>query len=140
MGHIVIAGIASSCTSPWAAHACYSAAWVRRFALCLHLFYTPFGIRSAQCTAYTAPLPPDLFCYHVCLSFLQLFATSSLLRAMGMTAALGLAPAICLSALLGIAACPLPWMVAVSEVVRKVFGYAVLRPTREVGLSVHFAL
>lgn len=59
---------------------------------------------------------------------------------MGMTAALGLAPAICLSALLGIAACPLPWMVAVSEVVRKVFGYAVLRPTREVRLLAPLSL
>jgi hypothetical protein len=62
----------------------------------------------------------------------QLFATSSLLRWLGMSQALGLAPAICLAALLGIASCPLPWMVAVSEVARKVFGYAVLRPAREV--------
>jgi hypothetical protein len=37
-----------------------------------------------------------------------------------------------LAALLGIACCPLPSMVAVSEVARKVFGYAVLRPAREV--------
>jgi hypothetical protein len=34
---------------------------------------------------------------------LQLFATSSLLRWLGMSQALGLAPAICLAALLGIA-------------------------------------
>lgn len=65
-------------------------------------------------------------------SVLQLFATSSLLRWLGMSAALGLAPAICLASLLGVVSCPLPWMVAVSEVCRKVFGYALLRPAREV--------
>jgi hypothetical protein len=63
----------------------------------------------------------------------QLFATSSLLRWMGMSAALGLAPLICMAGLLSVAACPLPWMVAVTEVLRKIFGYAVLRPAREVG-------
>lgn len=66
---------------------------------------------------------------------LQLFATSSLLRRMGMSVALGLAPVICLAALFGIVSSPLPWVVAVSEVLRKVFGYAVLRPAREVSIG-----
>lgn len=55
-----------------------------------------------------------------------------MLRVLGMTAALSLAPAICLTALFSVASCPLPYMVAVSEVLRKIFGYAVLRPAREV--------
>ena len=63
---------------------------------------------------------------------MQLFATSSLLRRMGMSAALALAPVICLAGLLSISSHPLPWMVGVSEIIRKVFGYAVLRPAREV--------
>jgi hypothetical protein len=63
------------------------------------------------------------------------FFTSSLLRRMGMSVALGLAPVICLAALFGIVSSPLPWVVAVSEVLRKVFGYAVLRPAREVSVG-----
>jgi hypothetical protein len=56
----------------------------------------------------------------VCTACLQLFATSSLLRMLGMPAALGLAPAICVAALLAIACAPQPGVVAASEVARKV--------------------
>ncbi|WIA43362.1 hypothetical protein OEZ86_009851 [Tetradesmus obliquus] len=71
-----------------------------------------------------------------CILLMQLFATSSLLRYLGMQAALGLGPLICLAGICSISSAPSPAMVAVFEVVRKVFAYAVYRPSREVLFTV----
>lgn len=67
----------------------------------------------------------------------QLFATSSLLRYLGMPLALGLAPAICIAALLAIVAAPTTTVVAVSEVIRKVCMSAVV--TRASGQAAGFS-
>lgn len=54
----------------------------------------------------------------------QLFATSSLLRWLGMSAALALGPAICLASVLAVWCRPSPAVVAVFEIIRKVRGAA----------------
>ncbi|KAF6253317.1 hypothetical protein COO60DRAFT_1547527 [Scenedesmus sp. NREL 46B-D3] len=71
-----------------------------------------------------------------CILLMQLFATSSLLRCLGMQAALGLGPLICLAGIMCVSSSPSPAMVAAFEIVRKVFAYAVYRPSREVLFTV----
>lgn len=68
-----------------------------------------------------------------CILVMQLFVTSSVLRHLGMRAALGLGPLVCLAGIVCISSLPSPAMVAVFEVVRRVFAYAVYKPSREVG-------
>ena len=66
------------------------------------------------------------------VALLQLLATSGLLRLLGVPVALLAAPGICLVGLGVIMTRPVASSVAAVEVVRKVFGYAVNRPAREV--------
>ncbi|KAI8464172.1 MAG: hypothetical protein J3K34DRAFT_492679 [Monoraphidium minutum] len=70
------------------------------------------------------------------IALCQLFATASLLRGMGMPLALLSGPAVCLLGLGLIALRPSPSTIAGVEVVRKVVGYAIIRPAREVLFTV----
>lgn len=67
---------------------------------------------------------------------LQLAATSRVLQWLGMTAALSLQPAVCLAGMCCIAAWPHTSTVAAAEVARKVVGYSVSRPARELLFTV----
>lgn len=67
---------------------------------------------------------------------LQLAATPRMLRFLGMRAALSLQPGVCLAGLALIARHPSPAVVAAAEVVRKVTGYAISRPARELLFTV----
>lgn len=62
----------------------------------------------------------------------QLLASGSVLRALGVRVALGGGPAVCVLGITAVALAPGPGVVAAFEVARKVYGYGVVRPAREV--------
>ncbi|KIY98873.1 hypothetical protein MNEG_9090 [Monoraphidium neglectum] len=70
------------------------------------------------------------------IALCQLFATAGLLRVLGVPLALASGPAVCLAGLALVALRPSPSTIAGVEVVRKVVGYAVIRPAREVLFTV----
>jgi hypothetical protein len=75
-------------------------------------------------------------CSAALIAFFQLFATGSILRRIGVSGGLLLAPAVCLATALAVSRWPTAAAVAGCELVRKVAGYSVTRPAREVLFTV----
>lgn len=63
---------------------------------------------------------------------LQIFATGGLIRILGMVSVLLIGPSISFGSFVFIACLQNTWVVAASEVIRKVAGYSLIRPAREV--------
>ncbi|KAK9845485.1 hypothetical protein WJX81_007618 [Elliptochloris bilobata] len=70
------------------------------------------------------------------IAVLQLCASGRLLQRMGLERALCASPAVSAALLVAIAACPTAAVVGLGEALRKVVGYAVARPAREVLFTV----
>ncbi|GAX79612.1 hypothetical protein CEUSTIGMA_g7053.t1 [Chlamydomonas eustigma] len=67
---------------------------------------------------------------------LQMFATGHLLRAVGVTAALACFPVTCAILIASVGVWPSTTVVALGEVIRKLLGYTLVRPAREVLFTV----
>eukprot|EP00884_Botryococcus_braunii_P013643 jgi/Botrbrau1/2227/Bobra.101_2s0055.1 len=72
----------------------------------------------------------------VVIATLQIAATGRLLQRLGLAVALAGSPVVAGTLLLGIAVWPSPRMVATAEVLRKVVGYTLAKPAREVLFTV----
>ncbi|BDA46374.1 hypothetical protein COCOBI_08-4660 [Coccomyxa sp. Obi] len=70
------------------------------------------------------------------IALLQLAATGRLLKHLGLATALALSPTFAAALMVGIAVSPTPLVVASGEVLRKVLGYALAKPAREVLFTV----